>query len=356
MTGHRNQSKASWWNWKASWWCNFFSGKLLNCTGCHFRNNRVTGNGGALFVESVQPGRVVIDPDIDFYADDSNYANRIDLQAAGIPEVATFRCNNCIFEDNLAMSVSRGPLNTFESLTGGFGGAVFVGTGIRYKVLLEQTRTDRIASVRRAFGSHGSVDIFFNESQFNGNYAWKSGGAINVLGGRSVAKNSVIKFQVDGSTFDKNYVSQGEGGAVKLDKGQDNGDYRCVVDGCDTMHFKASVKDTAFINNYAGKAKEPSDIDGNTETEDDPDAWRHVSNFNRDCDHQCCSLEDDSVCQLQPGVRTKCKDNGNKQYTCNDGLYLEGTSTANLCTISAVNNQMPCWLPPRAHAGTMHPM
>ena len=70
----------------------------------------------------------MIDPDIDFYADDSNYANRIDLQAAGIPEVATFRCNNCIFEDNLAMSVSRGPLNTFESLTGGFGGAVFVGT------------------------------------------------------------------------------------------------------------------------------------------------------------------------------------------------------------------------------------
>ena len=87
----------------------FFSGKLLNCTGCHFRNNRVTGNGGALFVESVQPGRVVIDPDIDFYADDSNYANRIDLQAAGIPELATFRCNGCIFEDNLAMSVSRGP-------------------------------------------------------------------------------------------------------------------------------------------------------------------------------------------------------------------------------------------------------
>ena len=56
----------------------FFSGKLLHCTGCHFRNNRVTGNGGALFVESVQPGRVVIDPDMDFYADDSNYANRID--------------------------------------------------------------------------------------------------------------------------------------------------------------------------------------------------------------------------------------------------------------------------------------
>ena len=166
----------------------FFSGKLLDCTGCHFRNNRVTGNGGALFIESVQPGRVVIDPDMDFYADDSNYANRIDLQAAGIPELATFRCNNCIFEDNLAMSVSRGTLNAFESLTGGFGGAVSVGTGIRYKVLLEQARTDRIASVRRAFGSHGSVDIFFNESQFIGNYAWKSGGAINVLGGRSVAK------------------------------------------------------------------------------------------------------------------------------------------------------------------------
>ena len=136
-------------------------------------------------------------------------------------------------------------------------------------VLLEQTRNDRIASVRRAFGSHGSVDIFFNESQFNGNYAWKSGGAINVLGGRSVAKNSVIKFQVDGSTFDKNYVSQGEGGAVKLDKGQDNGDYLCAVDGCDTMHFKASSRHSIY-QQLCWESVEPSDIDGNTETEDDP--------------------------------------------------------------------------------------
>merc|ERR1712147_282210 len=100
------------------------------------------------------------------------------------------------------MSVTRGPVNTFDTLTGGYGGAISIGSGIRYKRVLETEALDKVASIRRAFGSHGSVDVSISStSSFTNNYAWKSGGAINLLGGRTVAKNSVIKFFVDDSTF-----------------------------------------------------------------------------------------------------------------------------------------------------------
>ena len=161
----------------------FFSGKSFTCKGCTFRNNRVTGNGGAIFVESPQPGRVIVDPDMDVYTSDSNYKERIDLQAAGLPVTTTFKCYNCKFEKNLAMSVARGPVDTFGVLTGGFGGAISLGLGIRYKRIVERTASNKVASIRRAFGSHGSMEAqILNGSTFTKNYAWKSGGALNALG------------------------------------------------------------------------------------------------------------------------------------------------------------------------------
>merc|ERR1711937_825821 len=104
---------------------------------------------------------------------------------------------NCNFENNLAMSIARGPVDTFETLTGGFGGAISLGLGIRYKWVLERAAAGKVASVRRAFGCHGSLDVkIINGSMFKNNYAWKSGGAINALGGRTVAKKSVLKILV----------------------------------------------------------------------------------------------------------------------------------------------------------------
>ena len=32
----------------------------------------------AVFMESPQPGRVIVDPDMDIYSEDSNYRDRID--------------------------------------------------------------------------------------------------------------------------------------------------------------------------------------------------------------------------------------------------------------------------------------
>ena len=58
--------------------------------------------------------------------------------------------------------------------------------------LLEKTDANKIISVRRAYGSHGSLELKFNSSVFQRNFAWKSGGAINILGGRTVAKNSIL--------------------------------------------------------------------------------------------------------------------------------------------------------------------
>jgi hypothetical protein len=196
----------------------FFSGKSFVCTGCIFKNNRVTGNGGAIFIESPQPGRVVIDPDMDIYSEDANYPDRIDLQAAGAPIKTTFDCNGCLFENNLAMSIARGPINTFDTLTGGFGGALSAGAGIRYKRVLERSDANKVVSVRRAYGSHGSLELKFNSSVFQRNFAWKSGGAINILGGRTVAKNSILKMSMIDSSFTDNKVSQGNGGAINLIK------------------------------------------------------------------------------------------------------------------------------------------
>merc|ERR1712072_1529569 len=170
--------------------------------------------------------------------------------------------------------------------------------------------------------------------------AWKSGGAINILGGRTVAKNSILKISMIDSSFTDNKVSQGNGGAIKVDKGSNNGDYMCRQETCDTRHFKASIKSTFFGNNYAGKAFEFSDVDGNSEVEDDVAAWRHVDNFDSECNDKCCNPNvvgniKNGYCIKHENENSKCRDHGRKQYTCNDGLYLEGTKTTNLCTISA---------------------
>jgi hypothetical protein len=315
----------------------FFSGKSFKCTGCTFRNNRVTGNGGAVFLESPQSGRVVVDPDLDGYTDDNNYKERIDLQSAGAPINTMFFCNKCHFENNLAMSITRGPVNTFDSLTGGFGGAISISLGIRYKRILEKSSLTKIVSIRRAFASHGSMDASItNGSTFINNYAWKSGGAINVLGGRTVAKRSILKIAVQDTTFTENGAVQGDGGAIKMDKGSPNGDYKCAELTCDSKHFKATIKASVFGNNYAGKAKEFSDVNGNSELDDDVSAWRHVSNFDKPCDATCCDMSRVvSSCTMPNGETTKCRTHTDGDFTCNDGLYLEGTKTTNLCTISA---------------------
>ena len=41
----------------------------------------------------------------------------------------------------------------------GNGGVAVAGLGIRYKRVLERTASDRVVSVRRAFGSHGSLSL-----------------------------------------------------------------------------------------------------------------------------------------------------------------------------------------------------
>ena len=189
------------------------------CIRCYFRNNRVTGNGGAIFIEPPQPGRVIVDPDIDVYTDDEIYSDRIDLQNAGIPLMTEFVCSNCVFKNNLAMSIARGYESLFGTLPGGFGGAIFIGTGLRFKRLLDMTSLNKMARISRAYGCHGSINArIINGSKFVHNHGWWSGGAINVVGGRTTAKNSILHFTVKNAEFNENSVMQGVGGAIKLIK------------------------------------------------------------------------------------------------------------------------------------------
>ena len=149
-------------------------------------------------------------------------------------------------------------------------------------------------------------------------------------------KNSILKIKITDSSFIENAVVQGNGGGIKLDKGMDNGDYKCNELTCDAKHFKAIIQATFFGNNYAGKAKEFSDVNGNSELDDDVSAWRHVSNFDKPCDATCCDMSRVvSSCTMPTGETTKCRTHTDGDFTCNDGLYLEGTKTTNLCTISA---------------------
>ena len=121
------------------------------------------------------------------------------------------------------------------------------------------------------------------------------------------AKKSIMKVFIR-DTFLDNGVVQGDGGAIKLDKGSNNGDYKCDELACDSKHFKATIRASTFGNNYAGKAKEFSDVNGNTELEDDVTAWRHVSNFNRQCNAACCATGNaQSTCVLAPGETSKCR-------------------------------------------------
>ena len=54
-------------------------------------------------------------------------------------------------------------------------------------------------------------------------------------------------------------------------------------------HFKAVIQASRFGSNYAGKGKEFNDVDGNTVLDDDIASWRHVSNFDKTCDADCCA-------------------------------------------------------------------
>ena len=320
----------------------YFSGKKFRCTNCAFENNRVTGNGGAVFVEPSQPGRPIADPDMDTFASEDEYPNRIEHEKSN-PLSSTFECTNCAFRSNNAIGIARGAGASFGTFVGGFGGAIGAGLGVRYKRDLNvQNPLAKLVDIRRAYGSHGKLFITLKNCEFNDNHAWNSGGAMFVLGGKTVAKKSSFDIDVSESRFEANRAVQGEGGAIKIDKGSTNGDYNCVEQGCDAHHVAVSLLNTKFGTNKAGKSNEDDDVVGNVEVDDQASAWRHIDNFKNDqqCNADCCS-ESGSACALKDGGQAKCNSYENDwgtSYVCNDGIFMEGTETTNLCTITAKSN------------------
>ena len=239
----------------------------------------------------------------------------------------------------------------------GGSGAIAMGLGIRYKVLPLVGSADKVVSIRRAFGSHGVLDADVKGSTFSNNVAWNSGGAVFALGGKTVAKASVLKVKITNSEFDQNRAVSGQGGAVKYDKGDENGDYKCFELGCDTRHTQVRIAATKFGTNSAGKAKEDNDVVGNTELEDTAAAWRHVDNFNnkQQCDASCCSTAGDK-CNIPTGETTKCHSYENdwgSSYVCNDGLVLDsrlgvcwyGRTCFEVAIISRRQHHIFCALP-----------
>ena len=180
------------------------------------------------------------------------------------------------------MSVARGTgqdgARAFDTLTGGYGGAIGIFQGIRYKAKQLSTSTTTLYEVTRAYGSHGSVHVLIEGNIFTSNRAWRSGGGIYGVGGKSVAKDSVYKVSVNNSEFDLNKAVQGNGGGLLFSKGTDNGDYYCSMGtaACDLKHYSVTVENTKFGTNTAGKANANNDIVGDDGISDQADAWRHV--------------------------------------------------------------------------------
>ena len=319
----------------------YFSGSDLDVVDCEFLNNRVTGNGGAIFVETPQPGRAVQDPDLDIVSDSLSYPTRIPHENSDIMST-TFKCTGCIFRNNLALSIARGADPSFEStqfsFVGGLGGAVAAGLGGRFMRKLDVNSIDMISSFTPAFGYHGKLSVTMKQCTFDGNLAWYSGGAIAALGGKTVAKQSSMKLSIDGAHFDDNRAVKGEGGAILFEKGHTNGDYECAQKGCDMNYIGMTVANSLFVHNVAGEAKENNDIVGNTQIESSTASWRHVSNFGKSCGAACCDKASNNVCALIPPATAKCDsslDEWGASYMCNDGVFLRGTKTTNMCSINA---------------------
>lgn len=247
------------------------------------------------------------------------------------------------------MSIARGTgqdgARAFDTLTGGYGGALGIFQGIRYKAKYLNQHPNKIYEISQAFGSHGSLYVSIDGSTFTGNRAWRDGGGIYGLAGKSVAKDSDFKVSINTSTFDSNKALQGNGGGMLFTKGKENGDYYCTNDNavCDTQHFAVQVENTVFGTNTAGKANANNDIVGDETISDESNAWRHVNNFKAKCDSDCCEAAvGTATCTLEQGENARCQlwpaDNNGKtstSYSCNDGLFLMGTATTHRCTIQA---------------------
>ena len=194
-------------------------------------------------------------------------------------------------------------------LSGGYGGALAVSQGLRYQGKLKESTLDNEVGYRisRAYGSHGRVDVKLDESTFEDNFAWRDGGALFASGGKTAAVNSILHVDVDNSLFKDNVAFQGTGGGIRFTKGDDNGDYKCQDESvtCDMKRIGMEIGETEFSLNWAGEALIDNDVVGDTEMTDT--VWREdVDKFGETCDGQC-----------------------------NDGVFLEGTNTFNLCTITA---------------------
>ena len=123
--------------------------------------------------------------------------------------------------------------------------------------------------------------------------------------------------------------------------------------GCDSKHFKAIIQ-ASDLEVITGKGKDFSDVDGNIALDDDIASWRHVSILINMRRRLLCSRNPQSTCTLAAGETSKCRTHNDGTYTCNDGLYLEGTETTNLGTINAkaINNCPP--VTTRSNAGQMY--
>ena len=321
----------------------FFSGKSFICYRCEFYDNHVTGNGGAIYIEPFQPSRKLADPDLDYLAPSQIYSERIPHEKLGFPQLVQFLCQDCSFSGNNAMSIARGTgTEVFGPLTGGYGGALAISLGLRYFATQEVSSSTAVYSVSQGFGSNGKLDALVKNCTFIGNEAYQSGGAIYGAGGKTVSKQSSFKLTIIDSYFDENKAMQGSGGAALFTKGTDNGDYDCRNGNanCDSLYFGVQIKDTEFATNKQGKAEENNDVVGDDSISDEASAWRDVVNFGKACNAACCDAG--TTCALTPGESTRCKvwpadtdGVSSVSYSCNDGIFLQGTSTTHRCSINA---------------------
>eukprot|EP00945_MAST-04E_sp_MAST-4E-sp1_P001301 g1301.t1 len=321
----------------------FFAGVSFHCVGCVFQDNRVTGNGGAIFLEPYQAGRRLEDPDSDLYAPSATYATAVSVEDYPI-QSTSFVCNSCIFRRNSAVSLARGmgenEARVHELLTGGYGGAIAFTLGSRYKVKKEALSLTKAFSVMSAYGSHGKLVGTVSDSRFEDNFAWRKGGAIFARGGKTVTKRSTMSISIaNQSHFSGNVALQNLGGAVAYTKGGHNGDSRCEEnDICDMNMFGMSMVDVTFGENIGGMNANTNDVSGDLSMSDNGDAWRDVANFGQECGKECC--EDKTTCT---GASAVCKvydmeesfPNTEKSYACNDGVYFQNTQIEHLCTIDA---------------------
>ena len=138
------------------------------------------------------------------------------------------------------MSLSRGfPLaQSFGTFTGGYGGALAIEPGIRYKGRRDNNSLDCILRVSKAYASTGKTEVILKKNNFSSNTAWRSGGHIHILGGKTISQKGQVRVQIlDNSIIENGRSVDGVGGGIAYSKGETNGDYECEDETCDSNLF-----------------------------------------------------------------------------------------------------------------------